>query len=86
MTGNSHERLAAGPERAMKKAKSESNDWLRPEYHRSDLGEVVRGKYARRCCNLTQRGAGAEAEPLPVADAAGRRSPRQRRRPPSRER
>jgi hypothetical protein len=32
----------------MKRAKSESNDWLRPEYRRSDLGEIVRGKYARR--------------------------------------
>lgn len=32
----------------MKKAKSEANDWLRPEYRRSDLGKIVRGKYARR--------------------------------------
>jgi hypothetical protein len=32
----------------MKRAKSESNAWLRPEYRRSDLGEIVRGKYARR--------------------------------------
>ena len=32
----------------MKKAKSEANDWLRPEYKRSDLGAIVRGKYARR--------------------------------------
>lgn len=32
----------------MKKAKSETNDWLRPEYKRSDLGHIVRGKYARR--------------------------------------
>ena len=32
----------------MKKAKSESNDWLRPEYKRSDLGPIVRRKYARR--------------------------------------
>jgi hypothetical protein len=32
----------------MKKAESESNDWLRPEYERSDLGEIVRGKYAGR--------------------------------------
>jgi hypothetical protein len=32
----------------MKKAKSEGDDWLRPEYRRSDLGEIVRGKYARR--------------------------------------
>ena len=31
-----------------KKAKSEANDWLRPEYKRSDLGPIVRGKYARR--------------------------------------
>ena len=32
----------------MKKAKSELNDWLRPEYERSDFGQVVRGKYAKR--------------------------------------
>ncbi len=32
----------------MKKAKSELNDWLRPEYKRSDLGKLVRGKYASR--------------------------------------
>jgi len=32
----------------MKKAKSELNDWLRPEYNRSDLGEIVRAKYAQR--------------------------------------
>jgi hypothetical protein len=28
-------------------AKSELNDWLRPEYKRSDFGELVRGKYAK---------------------------------------
>ena len=32
----------------MKKAKSELNDWSRPEYERSDFGEMVRGKYASR--------------------------------------
>jgi hypothetical protein len=32
----------------MKKAKSELNDWSRPEYKRSDFGEMVRGKYANR--------------------------------------
>lgn len=32
----------------MKKVKSKSRDWLRPEYKRSDLGPIVRGKYARR--------------------------------------
>lgn len=32
----------------MKKAKSELNDWSRPEYKRSDFGELVRGKYASR--------------------------------------
>ena len=32
----------------MKKAKnSELNDWGKSEYKRSDLGELVRGKYAR---------------------------------------
>ena len=33
----------------MKKAKdSEVNDWGKAEYKRSDLGELVRGKYAKR--------------------------------------
>ena len=32
----------------MKKVKSEASDWLRREYKRSDLGPIVRGKYARR--------------------------------------
>ena len=32
----------------MKRVKSELNDWLRPEYKRSDFGELVRGKYASR--------------------------------------
>ena len=32
----------------MKKTKSEKDDWLRPEYKRSDLGPIVRGKYAHR--------------------------------------
>jgi hypothetical protein len=32
----------------MKKVKSEMTDELRPEYKRSDLGEIVRGKYANR--------------------------------------
>jgi hypothetical protein len=31
----------------MKKVKSELNDWLRPEYKRSDFGQLVRGKYAK---------------------------------------
>ena len=35
-------------EKSMKKAKSELNDWGRPEYKRSDFGELVRGKYAKR--------------------------------------
>jgi hypothetical protein len=36
-------------ENFMKKAKnSEIDDWGRPEYKRSDLGEPVRGKYAKR--------------------------------------
>lgn len=30
----------------MKSIKSELNDWGRPEYKRSDFGEIVRGKYA----------------------------------------
>jgi hypothetical protein len=32
----------------MKKGKSSMLDELRPEYKRSDLGEIVRGKYASR--------------------------------------
>ena len=32
----------------MKKAKSELNDWGQSEYKRSDLGQLVRGKYAKR--------------------------------------
>ena len=32
----------------MKKAKAEADDWIRPEYKRSDLGAIVRGKYSRR--------------------------------------
>src|SRR5678816_1524189 len=30
----------------MKKIRPEMDDWLRPEYRRSDFGELVRGKYA----------------------------------------
>src|SRR5436189_4248285 len=30
----------------MKKIKPEMDDWLRPEYKRSDFGEFARGKYA----------------------------------------
>jgi len=32
----------------MKKVKSEMADELRPEYKRSDFGEIVRGKFANR--------------------------------------
>jgi len=32
----------------MKKVKAETADELRPEYNRSDFGELVRGKYADR--------------------------------------
>ena len=32
----------------MKKGKTELNDWSRPEYKRTDFGEIVRGKYANR--------------------------------------
>ena len=31
----------------MKKANAEANDWLRPEYTRTDLGPLVRGNYTR---------------------------------------
>jgi hypothetical protein len=37
----------------MKKPETEKDDWLRPEYRRSDLGEVVRGKYASRLSEMT---------------------------------
>ena len=30
----------------MEKISPEMDDWLRPEYKRSELGELVRGKYA----------------------------------------
>ena len=30
----------------MRNIKPELEDWMRPEYKRSDLGELVRGKYA----------------------------------------
>ena len=30
----------------MKKVDPDIEDWMRPEYNRSDLGELVRGKYA----------------------------------------
>lgn len=32
----------------MKKARAKAADELRPEYKRSDFGELVRGKYAAR--------------------------------------
>ncbi len=32
----------------MKKVKSDITDELRPEYKRSDFGEIVRGKYTNR--------------------------------------
>jgi hypothetical protein len=37
----------------MKKSKAELHDWMRPEYKRSDFGELVRGKYADRVRALT---------------------------------
>lgn len=37
----------------MKKAKSEMDDWPRDEYKRSDFGEIVRGKYAKRAAHAT---------------------------------
>ncbi|HZE68777.1 MAG TPA: hypothetical protein VE135_04515 [Pyrinomonadaceae bacterium] len=30
----------------MKKINPEIDDWLRPEFKRAELGELVRGKYA----------------------------------------
>jgi hypothetical protein len=43
----------------MRKAKTEREDWLRPEYKRSDLGEIVRGKYAVRLGEATSLAASA---------------------------
>jgi hypothetical protein len=37
----------------MRKAKPEDDDWLRPEYTRADLGDIVRGKYADRLGEAT---------------------------------
>jgi hypothetical protein len=37
----------------MKKGKSRISDELRREYKRSDFGELVRGKYARRVSKAT---------------------------------
>ena len=37
----------------MTKVKSELNDWPRDEYKRSDFGEIVRGKYAKRALHAT---------------------------------
>jgi hypothetical protein len=37
----------------MKKAEPESDDWLRPEYNKAELGELVRGKYAQRLRETT---------------------------------
>jgi hypothetical protein len=31
---------------SMSNSQSELNDWLRPEYKRSDFGEIIQGKYA----------------------------------------
>ena len=39
----------------MKKSRSELNDWSRSKYDRSDLGELVRGKYAKRISESTER-------------------------------
>ena len=37
----------------MRTVKSQSEDELRPEYKRSDFGEIVRGKYAKRIAAST---------------------------------
>nr|VFK21023.1 MAG: hypothetical protein BECKLFY1418C_GA0070996_108316 [Candidatus Kentron sp. LFY] len=37
----------------MKKANSQDMDELRPEYRRTDFGELVRGKYANRASEET---------------------------------
>ncbi|HEV8588777.1 MAG TPA: hypothetical protein VGQ72_07860 [Pyrinomonadaceae bacterium] len=35
-------------------AKTELNDWGKADYKRSDLGELVRGKHAKRICESTK--------------------------------
>lgn len=46
--------LQSKRERSMKKAKnSELNDWGKANYKRADLGELVRGKYAKRIRETT---------------------------------
>ena len=37
----------------MKKASRKATDELRPEYKRSDFGELIRGKYAERIAQST---------------------------------
>ena len=37
----------------MKKARRKSTDELRPEYNRSDLGALARGKYTQRVAETT---------------------------------
>jgi len=37
----------------MKKARKKASGNLRPEYKRSDLGPLIRGKYARRVAEAT---------------------------------
>ncbi|HYJ85740.1 MAG TPA: hypothetical protein VEW46_06785 [Pyrinomonadaceae bacterium] len=38
----------------MMNSQSELNDWLRPEYKRSDFGEIIRGKHATTQVNFHQ--------------------------------
>lgn len=44
----SRELRSVSREMATAMAKSELNDWSRPDYKRSDFGALVRGKYAKR--------------------------------------
>ena len=37
----------------MRFSKSDLDDWGRPEYKRADLGEMVRGKYAKSMRELS---------------------------------
>jgi len=50
------------------KSESEIDDWGRPEYQRSDLGEIVRGKYVNR---LHRAMSGKRNKSVPV----GKRNP-----------
>ena len=72
----------------MKKTKSEMNDWLRPKYDRTDLGEItargmvvgpdIRVVHSTRCL-LTAQQAIRSHEPVAVLRLCGRGEENQQR-------